>query len=286
MKNYKLLNELVRGQWAMTPELVLSYLPIAEKMVRGEGIELEARPTSIMSIYNNGSRVNMQDAEEVPEGSVAVVNLIGVMLKYGTMCEYGADEIVGLLSWADNHKNIVGTVLTTDSGGGAVSAIPVFKNFMANKRKPVFMHADTCASAAYYTGIYCDAILADNDISSQFGSIGVMISFADYRGMYEKNGVKFHTIYATQSTHKNKPFEEALEGKYELLQTEVLDQLAAKFQADVKANRPKLDAKVDGILNGRMFYAKDALKYGLIDGMATLEEAIDRVKLRAMSSNY
>ena len=62
------------------------------------------------------------------------------------------------------------------------------------------------------------------------------------------------------------------------MKNNVLSPLARKFQEDVKKRRgDKLDTKVEGILNGAMFFAEDAVKYGLIDGIGTLGDSIQRV---------
>jgi protease-4 len=112
-----------------------------------------------------------------------------------------------------------------------------------------------------------------------------MISFGDIQPKLEKEGIKFHTIYAPESTHKNQAFELAREGKYELIQKEMLSPMAIAFQDHVKAHRgAKLDQNVPGLLSGKMFFAKDALKAGLIDGIGSMPDAIDKV--RALSANY
>ncbi len=80
----------------------------------------------------------------------------------------------------------------------------------------------------------CSLIIAINDISAELGSIGVMLSFMDIRPMWEKEGVKFHAVYAPESNYKNLPFEKALQGKYDLIKKEELSPLAKRFQQAVR----------------------------------------------------
>ena len=128
--------------------------------------------------------------------------------------------------------------------------------------------------------------MAANAISSEFGSIGVMMQFPDYAKYYEKEGIKVHTIYSNLSTYKNAPFEAAKKGEYESIKAEELDPLARKFQANVRAKRAgKLDENVEGILSGKVFYAEDALKNGLIDSIGTLDRAVSRVREIAADAN-
>jgi protease-4 len=56
-------------------------------------------------------------------------------------------------------------------------------------------------SAAYYIGSATHIIA--NKRADAIGSIGVMVSFIDFSGIYE-NKVLLITEYATQSTEKNK----------------------------------------------------------------------------------
>lgn len=220
--------------------------------------------------------------DQAPSGSTAIIPLKGTMLKYGTMCTYGTQEIASALLEAASHKNISAIVMDIDSGGGAVDAVaPVvdaIRKAKADYGKPVVASCDTCASAAYWSATQCDKIVANNDISAAFGSIGVMMSFHDMQPYYEQMGIKFHTIFAPESDYKNRPFLLALEGKYDEIQKEMLSPLAVKFQNAVKANRPSLKSETKGILNGRMFYASDALDNGLIDKIGTMQTAIDTAR--------
>lgn len=220
---------------------------------------------------------------------VAIIPLHGTMIKYGTMCAYGADEIAEAIDAAAADKKVMGIVLDIDSGGGAVDAVaPLVDAIRRTKAmgKPVVACCDLCASAAYWTACECNEIMAANAISSEFGSIGVMMQFPDYAKYYEKEGIKVHTIYSNLSAYKNAPFEAAKKGEYESIKAEELDPLARKFQANVRAKRAgKLDENVEGILNGKVFYAEDALKNGLIDSIGTLDRAVSRVREIAADAN-
>lgn len=221
------------------------------------------------------------DFGKAPKDSVAVIRLRGDMMKEGTMCSYGTEEIAAVIREAAASRNIVGIRLDIDSGGGAVDAIAPMLQAIAYSQaqgKPVVACCDLCASAAYYVATQCDRIVADNSLSAEFGSIGVMMQFPDYAKYYEQHGIKIHTIYSNLSEWKNAPFEAARKGEYASIQAEQLDPLARQFQEAVKARRQQLDLKVDGILSGRMFYAADALKYGLIDQVGTTSDATELVR--------
>lgn len=221
------------------------------------------------------------DFSKAPEGSVAVIPLKGDMMKEGTMCSYGTEELAAVVREAADAKNIIGIRLDIDSGGGAVDAIPPMLDAIAycqSKDKPVVAACDLCASAAYYVASHCNSIVAVNDISAEFGSIGVMMQFPDYAKYYEQKGIKIHTIYSDLSDYKNAPFEAARKGDYKSIKEEMLNPLARQFQEAVKSHRKDLKQDIDGILNGRVFYARQALEYGLIDQIGTTESATEKVR--------
>ena len=221
---------------------------------------------------------------------IAIIPLHGSMIKYGTACAYGADEIAAAIDDAAQNSQVTGLVLDIDSGGGAVDAIAPLVDAIQRAQgmgKPVVASCDLCASAAYYVACHCDEIMANNTISAEFGSIGVMMSFPDYAKYYEKEGIKVHTIYSNLSEYKNQPFELAKEGKYELIKAEQLDPLARKFQETVKACRQgKLDETAEGILSGKVYFAEDALKNGLIDSIGSEQKAIDRCRELAAAATF
>ena len=293
MRVDKLTLQIFRATWALDPRLALGFSDFVGNLITGNlsavdeklplkvvamgsdhvGIPLIARSSE----SNDG---NYWDA--VPKGSTAIIPLRGEMLKEDTWCSYGTETLAQVIMEAAAHKNVSAIIVDGDSGGGSVDSIaPLLDavSFARSQGKPIIGRGDLVASAAYYFFSSLDLIIAANDISSTFGSIGVMITFADVQPYYEKQGVKFHTIYAPESDHKNQPFELALKGKYDLIKKEMLSPLARKFQNDVRNNRKgKIDITVKGILNGRMFYAADAVKYGLADEIGDFEHAIRRAK--------
>ncbi|MBE7649348.1 S49 family peptidase, partial [Tenacibaculum finnmarkense] len=141
-------------------------------------------------------------------------------------------------------------------------------------KKPVVAWSDMCASAGYWVASGCDYIMAANNISASFGSIGIMCSFRDASKYWEDLGIKDHTIYSDLSTHKNKSFDLALKGDYSLIRKEDLDPIALNFQNYVKSNRPNLDLEEEGIIEGKMFYAQDAVANGLADGIGNFQDAL------------
>ncbi len=294
MRYSKLLTQVVKGIWFVTIEEAIASHSVVKKLLDGDySIEkdqsiLSERKPLVAGIYGTSVSASTEKRfDSAPKGSVAVIPLKGTMLKYGTFCSYGTEEIGAEIRKAAQHKNIDAIVLDTDSGGGAVDAIAPIIDAIEDAQaagKPVVSHADLCASAAIYAASSCNKIIASNSISSEFGSIGVMMSFRDFQKYYEKLGITEHVIYAPESNYKNLPFELAKKGEYEKIKTEQLSPLARKFQNHVKAQRKNLNTEVEGILNGKMFSAEDAKAYGLIDAIGNLSYAVQVAKDLASAS--
>lgn len=286
MSYSKLYSAIARGKWFIDFRQLEFYQNIVEQMInkRGEGYDDKILSSSspLTVLMSDGKAMNQGNSfNAAPNGSVAIIPIQGTMLKNGTMCSYGTMEIAQMIDEATECKNISGTVLDIDSGGGSVDAIAPLVDSIRRSReagKAVIASCDLCCSAAYYVASYCNEIVANNNISAEFGSIGVMMSFRDYAEKFQKDGIKEHTIYSSLSEEKNAAFELARQGEYDKIREEELDPLALAFRSTVQANRKDLKSDTAGILAGKTFYAQDALKYGLIDKIGTQTYAVARVK--------
>lgn len=280
MKVNPLINDLFRGEWLLDVNFISSAAPLVSNLLKGLPLNLPqaSNPSAILTIFDeNGNQLkpNAEGGIQIPEGSIAMVNMIGAVIKYGDYCTYGADEIVSALEKADSNKNIKAIIFKIDGPGGAVSAIGPFTQFAKNKTKPVIGLADACMSLHYWAAVsVCDFLMADNDVSARFGSVGVVSSFVDAQKHWEEKGYKFHEIYPPESEHKNLAFREALQGNYDKINSEHLSPIARKFQAAVKANRPNLIEEV-GVLTGATFDADKALGLKMIDAIGDFKKAME-----------
>lgn len=309
MKYSRILSAIMTGRWMIRPEDVIINQNIIEKFLNREYLNetssllSDKKSLRIYLVDSSTNAIIQTEAtsskyDELPNKSTAIFDICGTMLKYGTWCSYGTEEIADAIREAASHKNVNSIMLRIDSGGGSVDAIsPLIEaiEYAQQVGKPVVSLVDLCASAAYYVAIHSDEIIANNSISSEIGSIGVMMGFKDYTEHYKKDGIKEHIVYSSHSDWKNLPYRKAIEeapqgddgsDQYEMIRTEMLDPLAVQFQNTVKEKRAAVDTSVDGILSGRMFYASDALKHGLIDGIGTFNTAMKKCNDLSIIYNY
>lgn len=295
---FHLISTLLRGQFFIAPDQAVAMAGTVQSIINRDWDGFD----KTRDLNNTEGRAKFPiaagnavdgffgDLDQAPQGSTAIIPLKGTMLKYGTWCSYGTEEVAYAIRTSAVHDKINSIVLDTDSGGGSVDAVaPVVQSieFARSIGVPVVASVDMACSAAYWAASATDRIIADNSISATVGSIGVMMSFWDVKGYYEKLGYKLHTVYAPESDHKNLAFENALKEDYDLLKSEELSPLAVGFQNAVKANREgKLNLETPGLLNGKTFYAQQALSVGLIDEIGTRERAVEYAQQLAIRNEF
>jgi protease-4 len=286
MKINLLVNEIARGQWAMSVESLNFWAPQANKILKGKNIKAATSAKSLIDYFDqNQCKIKPDDNGNVniPQGSVAVVNIIGPIIPYGDYCNYGSDEIVEKLYKLNSNSNISAIVVNIDGPGGSVSAVAPFLDFgkRRNMKKPLGVVYDMACSAHLYImyGLQPNFVWASNGFSSLIGSIGVVFSFMDNTEWMKLNGFKLVEIYADQSPDKNAAFKLALEGKFELIKEEMLNPLAIHFQNEVKRLRPQLKYKEPGVITGKTFYADDAISLGFADKIGSLNDAVQYVQI-------
>ncbi|MFC7669301.1 S49 family peptidase [Hymenobacter humi] len=213
---------------------------------------------------------------------VRVMGLSGPLMKADQECgPRGLMSLANDLQRAAKDTDISSVLMKIDSPGGQVfgsqSVVDGVKACQAAGKPVVALCEDgLMCSAAYWIGSAADTIIATHETCT-IGSIGVMASWMDTKPYFEKMGVKFHEVYAEQSTQKNADFAAAGAGDYSGVQAN-LTSIAAGFLATVKANRgSRLDAKLfekSGASAGKTFFASQAGDIGLIDALGSFQDAL------------
>lgn len=287
---FQLTSQLVRGSWFIEPNYGQAGL-IEVANLLNPNRDFSSLNTDILSVTNPYSLIAATtDDDEVtsgydslPKGSIALFQMSGTLLKYGTLCSYGTEEIGEMMVAAANHENIDGMLLIGDSGGGAVNSVaPVRRGFNAFKQlgKATGALMDTACSAMYYGISQADFIMASNDISAVFGSWGVAFNYLDVKAALEKQGIIPVSIYPEESSEKNLAFRELFENdNRELFAKEELSPLAIQFRNTMISDRgPKLKLESDPkMLLGKTYNAVNSLKNGMIDAIGDKEKAIERL---------
>lgn len=275
-----LLTEILSGPWLINTERSAAYAAFLISLIKGERFfegdsslaRERNRPYVIAGTGDQKQRYGFSD-DGIPAGSVAVIPIRSEILKYDQPCgPRGTQSLLSDVKTAEQDPNIMSMVLVVDSPGGQVTGTDLLAEAISSSTKPVIAFIDgLAASAAYWIIAGADKIIASSDLD-RIGSIGTMLMVEDLRPALEQSGVKFHEVYASLSTDKNAEFNEVLEGKYENYRENVLDVINQKFLASIRSNRPQVD---EYALTGKIFFASDAIKMGLVDEIGSFDSALE-----------
>jgi signal peptide peptidase SppA len=288
--NILLARNIFSKPWLIAPFYVESILPFVASMLEHQtelplNLIQESNAFAIAGTKTPIAIRSNTSLDNAPKGSIAVIDIQGALMKNDQYCGPAGMESIGAwIKAADNNQNIDGIILKVDSPGGTVDGTEELGNIIRSTKKPIVGFVNgTMASAAYWIGSATDTLIA-NGATAHIGSIGVMMSFADLQPALEKAGVKFHEVYSSLSGDKNKGFREARQGDYTDIIGNTLDPLAQMFTDTVTKNRSgKLSSK-ENVLTGKMYFAKDAKKFGLIDSIGTMDDAINFIRTNSSTS--
>lgn len=191
-------------------------------------------------------------------------------------------QVKEALRKAEKDDAIVGVVLRINSPGGTVTASDIIshevKGFRERRKVPV--HACIVgigASGGYYVAAAADRIAAHP--TAVTGSIGVLLRSFNVEGLMGKVGVTEKAIISGEKKDLMSPFRGMTPEEQRLLQG-IIDRLHGRF-LDVVMDRPgnRLPRpELERLADGRVFTADEALKAGLIDRIAYLDDVIEGMK--------
>lgn len=294
--SFQLISALLRGRWLMDKGYAQSYMPAVVRLLAGEEVSFGWRDNKMFDDDDNDSSKTPQlrlrtyagsaytvrpysDITRLPQNSIAVVSLTGPLMKFGGACSYGMVDHAGLINRLANAGNVAGIILDIDSPGGQADGTAMTADTIsrASQKKPIISIVDDgmAASAAAWIASAGQEVYVTQP-TDQYGSVGVYTTIADWNAHYQDYyKLPVREIYAPQSTDKNLDYRQALAGNDDLVKAD-LKVLADQFIKTVKRNR-RGKLKGNDWQTGKMFYADEALKLGLIDGIKSFEQVIDRM---------
>lgn len=272
------LLDLLHAPWAILPERLELIHAIYQARLAGEPLDRPAIEAQL------GRQLgSVQPAYEVIDG-VAVLPIQGVLAPKANMFTdisggASAQMLAREVQRAAAEPAVRALVLSVDSPGGAVHGIPELGAAVsaANRIKPVVTLSDAqIASAAYWVGSAAREVFVTGP-TVQVGSIGVVIAHRDTSRAQEMRGVRVTEITAgrfKRIASENGPL--TPEGRATL--EEQAGHLYDLFVETVAANRGvSTDTVLADMADGRIFFGRQAVDAGLVDGMTSLDELIARL---------
>lgn len=179
----------------------------------------------------------------------------------------------------EDEKN-KGILLYINTPGGEVTAsddlyLKLMKYKEKTGRKIYCYFADQACSGGYYISMAADEIYANRNCWT--GSIGVIISLSNMKGLYDKLGIQEINITSGANKAMGSAGEVMTEEQRSILQS-LVDDAYNQFVGIVAEGR-KMDLNtVKKLADGRIYSANQALQHKLIDGTSTYEDYKDKVE--------
>jgi protease-4 len=239
---------------------------------------------------------------------VAVIQINGVIME--GLIEFAKKEI----EKAARDDSVKAVVLRINSPGGSITAsdelyrrITELRDGNPEKKyapKPIVVSmASLAASGAYYISMPAKTLLGERTTIT--GSIGVYAALPNVTKLGDKIGFSMNVIRAGDVKDSGSPFHDMTPHERELWQA-MVDHSYLQFLKVVEDGRPDLKGKlqediaIDQVVpirdeerrnkhvkyvryraDGGIFTADDAKKYGLIDDIGTLDDAIKMIRKQA-----
>ncbi len=191
--------------------------------------------------------------------------------------EWFLDTIADLKD--DPHNT--GIMLNLDTPGGSVyqsdEAYLALLDYKEATGRPVYAYVtQMSASGGYYISCAADKIFGNRN--GLTGSIGVIFgSSIDATELLRKIGIKTKTFHAG----KNKTMlslDEPLTEEQEAIMQAIADEAYEQFIGIVAQGRNMATEDVRALADGSIYTTTMAAQHGLIDGVCTFDEAIERMK--------
>jgi len=280
----RLLSYVADTPWAMHHPSALRMLAIIERRVAGK--RLEQAQIDDATLVDRDAYASRREAAAIASkrngGMVAVVPVYGTILgrdwEFTNASHGGTTSAEGLarsLRILDRDDRVGTVILDIDSPGGSVANLPETAAVIAGMSTHVVAQVNSlAASAAYWLASQADEIVATP--SAEVGSIGVYTMHVDEREALAQEGVTVEIIRAGENKIASNPFEELTPEARADIQDGV-DKFHAMFVGAVAKGRGvSSSAVVEKFGDGKVFLAADALKRGMVDRIATLDETIGR----------
>ncbi len=194
-------------------------------------------------------------------------------------------EVREALRQAREDGDVCAILLSIDSPGGGVTASDLIRHeildYKRTTREPVaVLMGDVAASGGYYVSTPADRIFAHPTTIT--GSIGVIFQLLNYRGLFEKVGLKEYTILSPDTPFKDigSPSREMREDEKQLLQG-IVQEMYERFVDVVVDGRQSLDREaVRKLADGSVMTAFVAKERQLVDEIGYLDEAVAYLRAR------
>jgi len=286
-----LVAEFLATPWALMPERLNA---VAAVLARWSSNTLASDAVmQRIAADRSGREARRQSNQVNASGGIAVLPLYGVVTQRGNMVDdvsgpgsVSTQQFAASLRQALTDESVSQILIDIDSPGGSVYGVAELADeiISARAQKPVIAIANSlAASAAYWIG--CCASEFYVTPGGEVGSIGVWQAHQDYSKAMDDAGVKTTLISAGKFKVEGNPYTPLDEDAQAFMQSRVDDYYAAFTKAVAKGRGVSIAQVRDGMGQGRVLGADAALASNMVDGIATLDDVVRKMRRSAKALN-
>lgn len=288
MKIPHFIGYCLRTPWAMDPDAMQSYAAMLARAYIGRG-----RGTVALDIDDADSASHepgrtptaaRQPMGATGGGNIGVIPVFGAIVQRASQlgpCESGtgAVDIAAALDMAVADQSISQILMQFDTPGGSVFGIQELGDKIRSLRaqKPIVGIADSmAASAGYWLLSQCSEAYVTP--GGMVGSIGVYTAHENVAKALENEGIEITLISAGKYKVEGHPFGPLDDEAKAETQAQVDAYYRMFTQAVARGRGVAVDAVRSGMGEGRVLMADAALSAGMVDGVATFDEVVAKMK--------
>lgn len=272
MKNKQLVSIIITGVVIVT----VGVTGVLSNVISGKLMANMKQEKSVLSSFWGDdlfSEVELPEKDHI--GIINIVGEIGPTDVVTSEDEYNHDMYMEYIDKMEESKRNKGILLFVNSPGGSVyQSDELYLRLMQykeNTNRPIWaFFADQACSGGYYIAMAADQIYANRNAWT--GSIGVIVSLINCKGLFDKLGVKEIDITSGKNKAMGSMGLDLTEEQRDILQS-LVDESYDQFVEIVAKGRNMSDSNVRTLADGRIYSAKQAKENGLIDEICDIEEA-------------
>jgi signal peptide peptidase SppA len=285
MHRQLLLARFASTPWALLPEYYDACAAVVQRWASGD-----AASADIMQRIagDREARDARRASNGATGGGIAVIPVYGVLTQRGNMMDdlsgpgsTSTQMLSSMLRDAVDDETVSAILLDIDSPGGSVYGISELGDeiYQARSKKPITALSNSlAASAAYWLASQATEMFVTP--GGEVGSIGVIMQHQDWSKNNEMNGIRVTYITAPAGGFKaeGNP-DEPLSDDARAYEQGRVDEYYSAFTKAVSRGRGVPIASVrDDMGRGRVLGADAALATKMVDGIATFDDTVKRIR--------
>ena len=210
------------------------------------------------------------------------------VVEIGAINEGAAAQLITSLEAIQLNPRAKAILLMIDSPGGGVLATKTMYDTISKIRLPVTAWCDNrCASGGLYVAMAPNIKWVGARDITITGSMGVVAQNIRFSRLLEWAKVDLEVYRSGPLKDAGNPMRGSTEAERAYLQA-LVDTLAQQFYGDVRKARPKMEeGDFQRLKDARIILGNEAKRIGLIDAVASKDEAVKKAKeLSGSSSIY